>query len=212
MTGRYVRRQSHLNFFHSSATHYGSWYASVVLEALGSAPSADQTKPPVLVPSFISTHRRTTPIKDRGAGAELSDKAQLPRGLRKWLILHMRTTVQRSSPPQLANSTNSSFLSRILWLAGKIVWHVMWKERSSCLRKPDLYTMSSKGYFLFSALLRTALAAADSVPVATGEGRSAPTLDANSKASKYCLGWALCKRLFLETTYLCSFNPLADPS
>lgn len=110
--------------------------------APGSAPSVDQTKLPVLAPSFCSTRRRMTPIKERGAEEEQSDKAQLPRGLRKWLVLHMRTTVQRSSLPQLANSTNSSFLSRILWLAGKIVWRVMWKERSSCLRKPDSYTMS----------------------------------------------------------------------
>lgn len=35
MTGRYVGRYSYLNFFHSSATHYGSWNASVVLKPLG---------------------------------------------------------------------------------------------------------------------------------------------------------------------------------
>lgn len=49
-------------------------------------------------------------------------------------------------------------------------------------------------------------------PCRTGERSSAPMLDANSKTSKYCIGWAFCKRLFLETTYLCAFNVLADPS
>lgn len=80
--------------------------------------------------------------KKTGEAAEPSDKAQLPRGSGKWLVLHMKTTVPRSRPPQLANSPNSSFLSRIPWLAGKIAWCIMWKERSSCLRKPVPYTMS----------------------------------------------------------------------